>query len=69
MTLTIKLCTGKEIELTSEEWEELKVVFKDTNYIYPPFVYPYGYPSYIPWYPYITNGTSTKEKYREVRNE
>ncbi len=65
MKIKIVLTTGKEIELTEEEFEELKtkekVVYvpmqKPWNWEYP-FTIPYrtGYPYYNP---YVTTGANT----------
>ena len=50
MTIKLKLSTGKEIELTKEEMEELKENFKEQIYITMPMENPIIQPS-IPFYP------------------
>lgn len=55
MTIKLKLSNGKEIELTKEEFDELKESFQEAIYPYWTYPnpwdlvrnpYPYGYPTY-----------------------
>lgn len=48
-THTIKLSSGKEIELTDEEYKELKQELVRVEAI------PYPYWPYWPYYPYVQN--------------
>lgn len=51
-TITIKFSTGKEIQLTESEYEELKNGFQERKEIpipdYPHYWWPY-YPANTPW--------------------
>ena len=53
-TITIKFSTGKEIQLTESEYEELKQEFAQIRKVDIPY-----YPSYPPCFPYIPSDTGT----------
>lgn len=60
MIIKLKLSTGKEIELTKEEMDELKENFKEIQWVttpvkYPEPVYPWTVPNPNPWTtPWVT---------------
>ncbi len=61
MKIKIILTTGKEIELTEEEYEELKT---KERVVYVPMQMPWNweYPPITPYNPYVTTGTVVMEK-------
>jgi hypothetical protein len=57
--LEITLSTGKKIELTQDEIEELKAYYNSNRWQVPNYPYPFiSYPSY-PYYPIVTYTSGT----------